>query len=184
MRRDLRSVGEEGYQGLGPGRRGRIARHGHTVSHTLTPEWRTWSAMRERCNTPSCRNYPDYGGRGISVCDRWDVFENFLADMGFRPSDNHSIDRIDPNGNYEPSNCRWATRKQQGRNKRNNRLLTVDGMTRTIAEWSELHGVKAGTINARVSRYGWSHSAAVMTRAMTTNEVNMVANTARYGRSQ
>ena len=82
------------------------------------PEYWVWVAMRSRCNCPTCNAYKHYGGRGIKVCKRWDSFENFIKDMGFRPSDNHSIDRIDVNGDYEPNNCRWATQLTQVLNRR------------------------------------------------------------------
>lgn len=90
---------------------------------TDTPEHRAWQGMFDRCNNPNSHGYKDWGGRGITICDRWrNSFRDFLADMGPRPSPQHSIDRKDNNGNYEPSNCRWATKAQQSRNSRGARL--------------------------------------------------------------
>lgn len=91
----------------------------HGEATTRTPEYYSWSAMKERCLNPRKDNYPRYGGRGILVCDRWrEDFEAFLADMGRRPSQRHTLDRIDTNGNYEPDNCQWSTPKQQANNRR------------------------------------------------------------------
>lgn len=90
----------------------------HCCSYVKTVEYMAWCSMRQRCNNPTGRDYPDYGGRGIKVCSRWDHFILFLHDMGLRPSPEHSLDRINNDGNYEPSNCRWATKSEQMSNRR------------------------------------------------------------------
>lgn len=96
-----------------------FTKHGHARLHAHSPEFRTWRGMIQRCTNPQRQSFKYYGGRGIKVCERWQKFENFLADMGLRPTATHSIDRFPNNdGNYEPGNCRWATRSEQQLNKR------------------------------------------------------------------
>ena len=92
--------------------------HGEAYTKTITTEYRIWVAMRKRCSNPKDSSYHNYGGRGITVCERWDNYENFLEDMGRRPTNGHSIDRIDVNGPYEPSNCKWSDKFEQSINKR------------------------------------------------------------------
>lgn len=110
--------------------------------------------MIGRCTNPDHSSFMRYGGRGISICEPWLLFVNFLSDMGERPIGT-TLDRIDNGGHYEPRNCRWATPKQQARNKRNSKLFTLDGVTATLAEWTELLGVNACTIPWRLAQ-GWS----------------------------
>src|SRR5262252_5541228 len=109
--------------------------HGHARDGAMSPTYRTWTRIRARCSNPKTAGFAYYGGRGIRVCSRWDLFENFLADMGERPWPRASIERIDVDGDYTPSNCRWATPLEQGANKRNNAKLTFNGETLHIAEW-------------------------------------------------
>ena len=119
-----------------------------------------WISMRERCSNPNKKGYENYGGRGIRVCERWNSFEAFESDMGKCPS-GHTIDRIDVNGNSEPSNCRWLSHQDQCRNTRINRMLTIGDTAKTVAEWSEQNGAqKQKTIHARIAA-GWSHYDAV-----------------------
>ena len=110
-----------------------------------------WKGMIRRCTDPREKKYHLYGGRGITVCERWMAFENFLADMGEVP-DGMTLDRINPDGNYEPMNCRWATPTTQANNTRRNRKLTLNGVTHTIMEWSRIVGVNHETIRRRINR--------------------------------
>lgn len=118
-------------------------KHGFSRRSGISPTYAAWKSMKYRCNCPSFIGYKDYGGRGIKVCDRWlHSFENFLADMGERPSKNYSLDRYpDVNGDYEPSNCRWAERKAQNSNTRRNVFIEYKGETKTAAEWARLIGI-------------------------------------------
>lgn len=120
-----------------------------------TPEYRSWYHMHIRCSRAGATGYEYYGARGIRVCDSWGSFENFLRDMGERPSPLHSIDRIDTNGHYDPTNCRWATAVEQARNKRSNRLITFNGETLPISAWAERLGIRTDTLWRRLA-CGWS----------------------------
>jgi hypothetical protein len=127
----------------------------HQVGGKLSPEYRAWANMLTRCRNLRTRNWAYYGARGITVCDRWKTFENFLADMGRRPSHEHSLDRIDNAKGYFPGNVRWATRKEQANNKSNNRLITFQGETLTQAQWAEKRGIDSKTLHQRLAN-GWS----------------------------
>lgn len=134
--------------------------HGERSYHP-TPEYRTWRAMRARCSNPKLKEYPRYGGRGITVCERWQSYENFLADMGRRPSLQYTIDRIDVNDGYFKENCRWATAQEQSRNRTNNVLIEINGVAKTMSEWAIIHNIKKSTINKRIKR-GWTAVDAVV----------------------
>lgn len=121
------------------------------------PEYAVWRSMKARCYNPKHMGYPHYGGRGIAVCSRWiNSFANFIADMGKRPSPEHSIERTDNNGDYTPNNCRWATPKEQGRNQRSNHLIAFRGETHTISEWAEIAGINHKTLRTRINTRKWS----------------------------
>jgi hypothetical protein len=116
-------------------------------------EYAAWDHMKQRCNNPSNHNFKNYGARGIKVCDSWtNSFEQFIADMGPAPSDNHSLDRIDNNGNYEPGNCKWSTFKEQQENRTNNIYVEFNGLNLTLSEWSKRTGIPKTTISGRIKR--------------------------------
>jgi hypothetical protein len=134
----------------------RAMRHGHATGKGISPEFRVWTGAKTRCFNDRAPSWPRYGGRGITMCDRWrDSFAAFLADMGERPSPDHSLDRIDNDGPYSPGNCRWATREQQGGNKRNSRTIEHGGERLSLHAWSKRVGVKYSTILWRADN-GWS----------------------------
>ena len=131
-----------------------LTKHGHNSRNKVSPTYRSWKSVIQRCNNPNYRYYHHYGGRGIQVCSRWKNFAHFLTDMGERPK-GHQIDRIDNNGNYCKSNCRWVTPQTNSRNRRNNHLITLDGQTKCLTFWSEKTGINRSTIRNRLNR-GWS----------------------------
>lgn len=137
-------------------------------------EYRSWACMNGRCNNPNNGSYHKYGGRGIKVCPQWsgrDGFEQFYADMGPKPTINHTIDRIDPNDDYTPENCRWATRKEQNRHRSNNKIVTYQGKTQTLIEWSEELNIPIKTLINRL-RANWSvERAFTQTRETTYQKV-------------
>jgi len=133
------------------------ARKKWSITHqmTNTSEYKSWCAIKARCYNTKNTRYNTYGGRGVRVCERWlSSFENFYADMGNRPTPQHSIDRIDVNGDYEPSNCRWATPKEQANNRTTSKWLTLGKITKTLSQWAEKTGLGAPTIRYRL-KAGW-----------------------------
>lgn len=134
---------------------GRTTSCGCSYQHGMstTPTWNSWDGMIKRCSNPKHTYYPRYGGRGIKVCDRWKVFQNFFQDMGVRP-EGKTLDRIDNDGDYEPINCRWATQSEQVRNSSSAGEITHDGKTLSVIEWAELIGINPATIHQRL-RLGW-----------------------------
>lgn len=130
--------------------------HGMARNKKMHPLYNAWVCMLQRCENPKNKYYKDYGGRGIKVCDEWHdpvVFIDWALANGWQ--EGLQIDRIDNNGNYEPGNCRWATRKEQARNRRSNHLITFDGKTQTMAEWAEEAGVNRVTLQSRIDRCHW-----------------------------
>jgi hypothetical protein len=126
-----------------------------------SPEYDIWCSMRQRCRDPHVKSYANYGGRGITVCERWlHSFENFYADMGPRPSPMHTIERKDNDGPYSPDNCIWILKTLQNMNKRNSRLITLDGQTACFTEWMHRIGIAPATFYQRVQR-GWSEQEAL-----------------------
>lgn len=133
-----------------------------THGRSQTKEWSAWSRMKQRCSSNDKRYFPYYKNRGIKICDRWNKFENFFADMGKCP-EGRSLDRIDNNGNYEPSNCRWATTKEQMRNRSCSLSITYNGETLTYLQWAKRLGTcHDSIIHSRLKR-GWSEEKTVTT---------------------
>lgn len=142
--------------------------HGCSDKNKKIMEYRTWDAMKDRCINTKSKAYSEYGGRGIVICDHWrDHFDNFLQDMGKKPTKNHSIDRKNNDGHYScghcdqcasngwPANCRWATRSEQSSNRRNNRVLEFNGRSQIMVRWAEELSIGIGTLYGRL-KLGWS----------------------------
>jgi hypothetical protein len=127
----------------------------HGQSNTRV--YKIWKGMKKRCYNQNSEKYPAYGGRGITICPEWHdfvTFRNWALSNGY--GDNLSIDRIDVNINYEPSNCRWSTAKEQANNKTDNHILQFRGVRKTVAEWADVVGIDKRLLYDRISRYGWS----------------------------
>lgn len=126
-----------------------------THGKTKTPEYKTWSAIHDRCNTPTNKDYVDYGGRGIRICKEWESsFQAFLDYVGERPSPEHSLDRIDNDGNYEPGNVRWATRIEQAINRRNTHWITYKSETKHLSGWARELNISNAALCGRINRHG------------------------------
>lgn len=123
-------------------------------------EYHIWKAMHSRCINPNHRYWDCYGGRGVRVCDEWKEFSVFIKDMGARPSESHSLDRIDNGLLYSKATCRWATWTEQHNNTRRNRRVAHDGEIHTLAEWARIGGLPYGRLIARINR-GWEFSVAL-----------------------
>jgi hypothetical protein len=144
--------------------RAKLRTHGASKSRL----YRVWMAMKQRCELQTAKSFPIYGGRGLTVCDAWMTFEGFYADMGDPPFPRATLDRIDNNRGYEPGNVRWATSKENNRNRRNNTLLEIGGRAQCIAAWAEEVSIYPEIISTRLRR-GWGPERAVFTPAKERN---------------
>ena len=146
-------------------------KHGGVQNGPNTALYRIWNGMRARCQNPQHTSWERYGGRGIRVCERWLDFANFLADMSPRPGPEYSLDRLDNDGNYEPSNVVWATKRQQGNNRGDCHFLEFEGESLTIAEWARRKGINPITLAARIYA-GWEVERALTTPALATKSAS------------
>jgi len=138
-------------------------RHNHTTHTGSSPTYKSWHMMKQRCLNPNYTQYKDYGGRGVTVCDRWLLFDNFLKDMGARP-EGTTLDRKDHTGGYTPENCRWSTHKEQQRNRRTNHVLELDGRKMVLVDWAAELDLTPQSLIGRLKR-GWTVRAALTTPA-------------------
>lgn len=143
-------------------------------------EFMSWAAMHTRCTNPNQESFANYGARGISVCERWNSFENFLADMGPKPSPRHTIERMDNERGYNPTNCRWATRAEQNTNTRQNRYLTFKGKTMALSQWAREVGLTGSALTARLNR-GWSIDDALTTPPITRTKNELIYTHGGFG---
>jgi hypothetical protein len=129
-----------------------------------TPEYHVWQQIKRRCHNPREKAYCNYGGRGIECCQVWrDSFQNFITDMGRRPSSSHTIERKNNDKGYAPDNCVWATRGEQACNRRSNRIVTIDGISRPLSEWTKDIGINYSTAVYRIKQLGWEPKDALTT---------------------
>lgn len=132
----------------------RSTKHGYATALYKHPMYRVWYGMKNRCYNKNTRGYEYYGARGISVCEKWHSFNGFLEDMGGLYKRGLTLDRIKVNGNYEPSNCRWATQAMQSRNRTDNKYITYNGETKVLTDWANIFGIKPYTLTLRL-KSGW-----------------------------
>jgi hypothetical protein len=130
-------------------------KHGATIGRRVASWYRAWTHMKDRCLNKSNKDYHLYGGRGITVCQKLMDAAGFYEDMGDRPTSEHTLERKDNDGNYEPGNCVWATKKEQGRNRSTNHLITYNGRTLCITEWAEILGIPYRTLWMRLTNLEW-----------------------------
>lgn len=156
-----------------------VSARSKTHGKAKTPVYAVWNMMKQRCLLPTNKQYPDYGGRGITVCDEWLVFENFYADMGDPPFKGASIEREDTSKGYSKENCVWASRAQQNRNTRKTVLYTFQGSARTLREVSELVGMNLNTLSSRIYGQGMSLEEAIAKPIMASTESAKLAGKGR-----
>ena len=129
--------------------------HGHTRGDKRTAEYKAWDSMKDRCRNPKHQNYTNYGARGITICSSWlNSFEQFFADVGKKPAPEYQLERIDNNAGYTPENVRWATRKEQARNRRTCRMVGVNGRELCLSELAEFANLPRYILRNRLDR-GW-----------------------------
>jgi len=144
--------------------------HGHTKGRKHTTEYEAWAGMIARCKNKNRKQYKDYGGRGIAVCERWKNYDNFYSDMGEKPK-GMTIERIDNDKGYSPDNCKWATREEQGNNTRKNIFITHNGKTQTIAQWAREKNIYPQTLYNRICTLKWPHKRALTEPVNPTNRI-------------